>query len=255
MRQKGYFILALLFALLAAGAVFLYLQQMEQQVKQDLEYATVPVVKEHIPAHTKITSEMLINKDVPVSQVRSDALQRREDISGAMARVPFYPGEPLIREKLVFPGETHAGITYLITPGKRAMAIAVNEVIAVGHLLEPGHQVDVVAVLEAKNEEDNESIPYATIFVQDLRVLAVGQNLTLVAQKGQPALTVTLEVSPDEAQKLVLAAERGSIRLLLRGAGDEASSQQPPFKLNDFAGDINTPAASPLVTTAATTES
>ncbi|MEW5920467.1 MAG: Flp pilus assembly protein CpaB [Bacillota bacterium] len=238
MRQKGYFIMALLFALLAAGAVYLYLQQLEQQVKQDIGYAIVPVVKEHIPAHTKITAEMLINKEVPLSQVRSDALQRKDDVSGAMARVPFYPGEPLIREKLVFPGETHGGLAYFITPGKRAMAVAVNEVIAVGNMLLPGDQVDVVAVLEQKGTDAN--LAYATIFVQDLRVLAVGQSMTAGGQKVQPALTVTLEVSPEEAQKLVLAAERGSIRLLLRGAGDEGRPHQAPFTMNDYVTRVNT---------------
>ncbi len=254
MRQKGYFILALVFALLAAGAVYLYLLQLEQQVKQDLDYASIAVVKEHIPAHTRITVDMLATRDVPVSQVRSDALQRREDVAGAMARVPLYPGEPLIRDKLVFPGETHGGLTYLIAPGKRAMAVAVNEVIAVGYMLQPGHRVDVVAVLEKKGTEEN--IPYATIFVQDLLVLAVGQSLTPVVPKGQPALTVTLEVSPEEGQKLALAAERGSIRLLLRGAGDEGRPEPAPFKLHDFAVRLDTvnedvPAAAGLLTAAA----
>lgn len=234
MRQKGYFILALIFALLAAGAVFLYLQQLEQQVKQDVQYQAIPVVGEHIPAHTKITADMLTTKEVPLSQVRTDALQNGDDISGATAKVPLYPGEPLIREKLVFEGQTHGGPAYLIAPGKRAVAIAVNEVIAVGNLITPGDQVDVVAVLEHKCTEGN--IVYSTIFVQDLRVLAVGQILT-VGEKVPPGATVTLEVTPDEAQKLVLAAERGSIRLLLRAAGDEDRSYPKPFTMDDYLGD------------------
>ncbi len=231
MRQRGYFFLALIFALLAAGAVFLYLQQLEHQVKQDVEYKTIPVAREHIPAHTKITPEMLTNKEVPLSQVRADALQNGADISGATSKVPFYPGEPMIEEKLVFAGQTHGGPAYLIAPGKRAVAIAVNEVIAVGNLLMPGDQVDVIAVLEQKQAEGN--ISFSTIFVQDIRVLAVGQMLT-EGQKAPPGATVTLEVSPDEAQKLVLAAEKGSIRLLLRPVIDGDVFYPAPTTICDF---------------------
>jgi pilus assembly protein CpaB len=237
MRQKGYFILALLFALLAAGAVFLYLQQLEEQARQNLQFATVPVVGGQIPAHTRITPEMLIYTDIPLSQVRNDALQRKDDIYGAVAKVPFYPGEPLIRDKLIFPGETRGGLAFLIDPGKRAMAVAVDEVIAVGNMLLPGNRVDVVAVLERETAAGQ--LSFATIFVQDLRVLAVGQALAGEGQKVEPALTVTLEVSPDEAQRLVLAAERGSIRLLLRGGGDTGRSNQAPFTMDRY---LNLPA-------------
>ncbi|HAP32164.1 MAG TPA: Flp pilus assembly protein CpaB [Firmicutes bacterium] len=237
MRQKGYFILAILFALLAAGAVFLYLQQIEEEVRDDLQYATVPVVGGQIPAHTRITADMLVYADIPLSQVRDDALQRKEDISGAVATVPFYPGEPLIRDKLIFPGETHGGIAYLIAPGKRAMAMAVDEVIAVGSMLLPGDRVDVAAVLERETEAGQ--LSFATIFVQDLRVLAVGQSLGSEGRTAESALTVTLELSPDEAQRLVLAAERGSIRLLLRGAGDTGRSNLSPFTMDRY---LNLPA-------------
>lgn len=239
MRQKGYFFLALLFAMLAAGAVFLYLQQLEQQVKQDVQYLTIPVVGEHIPPHTKITPEMIKTREVPLSQVRSDAFQNGEDITGATARVPLYPGEPLIREKLVFPGDTHAGLSYLVEPGKRAVAIAVNEVIAVGNMLLPGDQVDVLAVLEYKGAEGNFS--YATVCVQDLRVLAVGQALSAAGGKVPPGTTVTLEVSPEEGQQLVLAAERGSVRLLLRGTGDDHRTNLQPFTMENYLDNTHLP--------------
>jgi len=238
MRQKGFYILALLFALLAAGAVFLYLQQLEEQVRQDLEYATVAVAGGQIPAYTRITAEMLVYENIPLSQVRDDILQHKDDISGAMATVPFYPGEQLIRDKLIFPGETHGGLAYLIAPGKRAMAAAVDEIIAVGNMLLPGDRVDVVAVLERETAAGQ--LSFATIFVQNLRVLAVGQSLGGEGRIVEPALTVTLEVSPQEAQRLVLAAERGSIRLLLRGAGDTGRSNQAPFTMEHY---LNLPAS------------
>lgn len=258
MRQKGYFLLALIFALLAAGAVFLYLQQLEMQVKEDVQYQTIPVAGEHIPAHTQLTPEMVTSVEVPVSQVRSDVLLNGTEINGATARVPLYPGEPLIKEKLVFTGETHGGLSYLIEPGKRAVSIAVNEVIAVGNMILPGDQVDVLAVLEAKGSEG--SVSYSTICVQDLRVLAVGQTLTSSGGKVPPGATVTLEVLPDEAQQLVLAAERGSIRLLLRSPGDEHSERTDPFTMDHFidrdaaAATTTSPLSAPPAEAAETTE-
>lgn len=232
MRQRGYFILALVFALLAAGAVYLYLGQLEEKVKGDLEYATVIVSREYIPEGTVVTKEMLTTEEVPLGQVRQDAFQDRDEIVGMVTKTPFYPGEQFLSQKLANVGEVNDGLAYAISAGKRAVAIAVNEVVAVGNMLLPGDRVDVVAVLE--EVEEDKRIPYAILFAEDLRVLAVGQALRPDQKGTTPPSTVTLEVSPAEAQKLVLAAERGSIRLILRGATDSARVGVSSFKLDDF---------------------
>ena len=99
----------------------------------------------------------------------------------------------------------------------------------------PGDYVDVVAVLEMDQQtgEGEKRTAYSTLVAQKLRVLAVGQ-LMASESTSIAASTVTLEVSPAQAQQLVLATERGTIRLLLRGASDGDTTALPPFKLDDF---------------------
>ncbi|NLC11295.1 MAG: Flp pilus assembly protein CpaB [Firmicutes bacterium] len=235
MRKKIFFILALLCALLAAGSVYFYMESLAQEVKKDIEYTTILVAKDYIPARTVITTEMLEKHEVPVSQLHENTLTKKEQVIGAVSKTPFFPGEPFLEPKLASPGELKDGLSYTIAEGKRAVAIAVNEVIGVGNMVLPGDYVDVVAVLEMDQQtgEGEKRTAYSTLVAQKLRVLAVGQ-LMASESTSIAASTVTLEVSPAQAQQLVLATERGTIRLLLRGASDGDTTALPPFKLDDF---------------------
>ena len=231
MKQKIYLFLALIFALLAAGAVYLYLENLEKEMKADLEYATILVAKDYIPPHTVITKEMISSSDIPLSQVREDILRNQDDILGRTTKTPLFPGESFIGEKLASPGEAKNGLSYSISPGKRAVTVAVNEVVGVGKMLLPGDHVDIVAVLEKKGAESRGI--FATLCIQNIRVLAVGQEM-VASKTVMEANTVTLEATPAEAQKLVLAEENGSIRLLLRGAAESGTVAVPSFYLDNF---------------------
>lgn len=224
MKHKAYFLLAFVCALLAAGAVYFYLESMEQSVKQDVEYTEVLVSEDHIPSRTIVTDEMLVRKEVPLSQVREDALQDEENIVGSVTRTPLYPDEQFITSKLASPGETEDGLAYEISSGKRAVAISVDEVVGVGNMVLPGDRVDVVAVQENEVQEDEEIAidTDAAIILHNLKVLAVGQTMQ-TDQTSLQAGTVTLEAVPDEAEELVLATETTSIRLLLRGVEEDGA--------------------------------
>jgi len=125
-------------------------------------------------------------------------------------------------------------LAFVIPPGKRAVAVEVTEVIGSGGLIVPGDFVDVIAVRSLENNRGR-----ATIVLQNVEVLAVAQSITgeeattpkqegsdttlgTTAPKPEPkAKSVTLAVTPQEAQRLVLydvLAE--DLRLALRGAED-----------------------------------
>lgn len=240
MRPKLYFVLALIFALLASGSVYLYLESLKQEVKKDLDYTLVPVASRDIPARTVVTAGMVEQKEVPLSQLHQEAHQDDQGVIGSTTSTPIFTGEQFLQQKLVGTGDTTEGLSYIISPGKRAMSIAVNEVSGVGRMVLPGDQVDVIAVLDLREETDR--VTYATLLVQRVKVLAVGR----VLEAGTPyleACTVTLEVTPEEAQRLALGADKGSIRLLLRQPADQDTIiQLPPILLQEVLGDGYQPA-------------
>lgn len=231
MKQKVYFFLAVIFALLAAGVVYLYLESLQEKMKADLEYTTVIVAKDYIPPQTKVTGEMIATMEIPMSQVRDDILLEEEQILGTTTKTPVFSGEPFLEQKLASPGEANNGLAYTISPGKRAVTVAVNEVVGVGNMILPEDNVDVIAVLE--KEEGGNKVSFAILCLQNIRVLTVGQEMS-TNETVIKANTVTLEVTPAEAQKLVLAEEKGLIRLLLRGAADRGTVNIPSFYRDNF---------------------
>lgn len=227
MKQKNYFVLAFILALFAAGAVYLYLSNLEKTIKDDKEYTTALVVKEYIPPRTVITANMLDSRQIVLGSLHENAVQDKDKVVGSVTRVPMYPGEQFIAQKLAGTGESREGLSFSIEEGKRAVAVQVNEIIGVGNMVLPGDRVDVVAVLENKNET------HATLLAQNIRVLAVGQTMSTSSTSLQ-ANTFTLEVTPAEGQQVVLATERGTIRLMLRRATEEDTVKIPPFKIEDL---------------------
>ena len=97
----------------------------------------------------------------------------------------------------------------------RAVSVRVNDVVGVAGFLLPGNRVDVVAAYRDRQDTLSETV------VQNVKVLAVDQSAS--NDKNEPVVVraVTLEVSPTDAEKLILAEQRGSIQLALRNPLDE----------------------------------
>ena len=113
-----------------------------------------------------------------------------------------------------------AGLTVRLTQGHRAVAIRVDEVIGVSGFIKPDDRVDVIvtAVPPGKKSQDEK---LSKIVLQNKRVLSVAQNLEHKDGKAQVVRSITLEVTPEEAEKLSLASQEGQIILALRAMGDE----------------------------------
>ena len=97
----------------------------------------------------------------------------------------------------------------------RAVSVRVNDVVGVAGFLLPGNHVDVVTAYRDGQETRSETV------VQNVKVLAVDQ--TASTDKNEPVVVraVTLEVTPADAEKLVLAEQRGAIQLALRNPLDD----------------------------------
>ena len=170
---------------------------------------------------------------------------------GRVARIPVYKGEQLLQEKLAST-KSDLGLSYIVPDGMRAMAVKADKVVGAGGLIRPGDRVDVVAVVDVKYTDiaSNQSVTDTRAFTvaQNVEVLAVEQKLenqipqpaasatpganTTNAPVDQPAAqpdgtVVTLALLPDDAQKVLLSQEKGTIRLSVRAPGDDSVVTSP----------------------------
>src|SRR6516164_6917772 len=146
---------------------------------------------------------------------------KQELLSGGrrMALVSIAPNEPVLRARVTAPGQ-RAALSSMLDPGKRAVTVRVDDVRGVAGFIQPGDRVDVVLIRTEMDSRKNESS--SDIILQSAKVLAIDQITGERTEQPTIAKAVTLEVSPEEAQKILLATNIGWLSLVLRQP-DEAS--------------------------------
>jgi pilus assembly protein CpaB len=153
--------------------------------------------------------------------------QTRAGVYGAALRVALAAGEAIRNDLIVKPGERDF-LRVVLTPGERAISIPVKTGGASTGLLDPGDHVDVILT----QKFDDKAEPMARRSVaetveENLRVLAIDARATTAntAQGNNDfGRTVTLEVTPAQAQNINVAAELGKLSLTLRPAGAKIAS-------------------------------
>lgn len=184
----------------------------------------------HVVAARELAMGDLITKD----DVKLVAWPQSSPVTGGFTQIEqvvnrglidgVVAGEPLTEGKLA-PLEAGGGLPPTITEGMRALSVKVNEVIGVAGYVVPGTRVDVMVTL-ANKVGMNQSI--TRVVVSDIEVLTAGTRMDAAkARDGQPipASVVTLLVTPDDAEKIALAANEGSIMLTLRNPMDRAPTK------------------------------
>ncbi|MEW6771808.1 MAG: Flp pilus assembly protein CpaB [Bacillota bacterium] len=251
MRQKLFLLFALFFAVGAALSAYFYLESVKQSYREAGKYVTVVVAGTDIPARTAITAAMIRYADVPEEYVHPAAARSAREVLGKIALTEITAGEAVLKNKLVAEKDVRYGLAFSLAAGERAVTVAVNEVSGVGRMVRPGDRVDVIATFDvAPPDPQQPKTTYTSTIIHNIRVLATGQTLAAAREakdnKGSGFETVTLAVTPAQAQVLVLASERGSIRLVLRSPVDEGMIKLPPTKLSDLvnvAPAVKTPVA------------
>ncbi len=141
-----------------------------------------------------------------------------EAVLGRVTRYPLAPGEPVLEPKLA-PKGARGGLTALLPSSKRAMTVKVDEASGVAGFLSPGNRVDVVVTV---NRGAFSKDPFAKLVLENLMVLGTGQKIEKPeGEKPQIFPTVTLEVTPEEGERLALATQEGHIVLILRSQEDK----------------------------------
>ena len=147
---------------------------------------------------------------------------------------PILVNQPLLASDLS--GEGGASIAALLPDGMRATTVRINDVSGVAGFVKPNDTVDVLVTRTAIGPDGVQTGQQVTdVLLQNVRVIAMGASLNANNQKPSSTRSTTLEVTPLDAQKLVLGQQLGSLSLVLRKPGEEQNIPQvETVSLNDL---------------------
>lgn len=222
----------LIAVLLAVGTGWLtlnYLSGVQSQSAASSQTREIIVAASEIPARAPITLAMLSRQSRPVSGIEPDAVTDPKQIVGSLALITIPAGSAITASKVGRPA--NAALPVRLTPGMRAISIEIDRVKGVSGLLQPGDRVDVIAVPQKGGNEP----PPASTILRGVRVLALGDTLEYSSATPSPqesnSTTVTLEVTPTQADLLAMADVNTTLRLALRSPR-EAINSVPPEALH-----------------------
>jgi len=212
---------AVAFGLVAAVSVSRYLSDAQANTRS---MNKVVVAKVEIPLGTKIAAEQLSTVEFPSNAMPDGTFDNAEKLVGRVSVVNVAAREPVTDFKLA-PEGSAGGLSAVIPEGYRAMTVKVDDVIGVAGFLQPGTMVDVLTVIEPTSNSSGN--PISKIVLQNVKVLASGQNLDRPKDQREPdtVKAVTLQVTPEQAEKLALASSEGKLRLMLRNQVDQGDEQ------------------------------
>ena len=246
MRNKRFFIVlvgALIFGVLAAVTVSKYLSRAQAYTNN---LTKIAVAKVAIPLGSKIISEQIMVVQFPKESTPDGAFDSPEKLAGRVAVVNIAAREPITEARLA-PEGTAAGLSAVIPEGYRAMTVKVDDAAGISGFIMPGTLVDVVVVIDPREGSGNQD-PISKIVLQNIRVLANGQNIDKPKdeREANSVKAVTLQVTPEQAEKLALASSEGRLQLVMRNQIDQGDEQTPGVnKRSLLSGETATQAPEP----------
>jgi len=227
MRNKRFFLVlvgALIFGVLAAVSVSRYLSSAQAYTKN---LNKIAVAKVPIPIGSKIIPEQLMVVQFPKESTPDGAFESPEKLAGRVAVMNIAAREPITESRLA-PEGTAAGLSAIIPEGYRAMTVKVDDAAGISGFIMPGALVDVVVVIDPR-EGSGMQDPISKIVLQNIKVLANGQNIDKPKdeREANSVKAVTLQVTPEQAEKLALASSEGKLQLVMRSQIDQGDQQTP----------------------------
>lgn len=211
---------------LGIAAVLMAWRMVEQKARVDT--ITVVVATKNMDLGTRLTPDMLQAIQWPKDSrpdgafTTPDALLKDpKSLEPRVIRASMQRGEPVLESKLA-PLGTRGGMSAVIAPGKRAITVRVNDVVGVAGFALPGNFVDVVVNTQDDNiKPGDRERSISKIVLEHMLVLAVAQEAGRDDEtKPKVVNAVTLEATPEEAEKLDLARSVGTLSLVLRNQID-----------------------------------
>lgn len=213
--------------IIGLAAVVLASRWVAQQV--DTSTSQVVVAKTDIDMGARLSPETLAVQNWPAGSVPQGAILAKDRDAlikdpktneARVIRVNILKGEPISESKLA-PAGSQPGLSFAIKPGLRAITVRVNDVVGVAGFALPGNYVDIlVNTTDDANKTVGDNKTISKIVLEHILLLAVAQETSQGEGKPKVVNAVTLEVTPDQAEKIDLARSVGSLSLVLRNQID-----------------------------------
>jgi pilus assembly protein CpaB len=231
MRSTVLITIALGCGLVAALGVLQYMKELPRT--QAVEIRNVVAASSEIDINAPFSADNLTLIEWPGSRVPPGAISDLEQLEGKYARIRLYPGEVILPGKVMDSDDASGSVR--VPLGYRVVSVKSDAQTAVSNLLEPGDRVDVIVVLGQRAR----TTAIAKTILTAVRVFAVNREMSRNSDgsdRTDTARTVSLLVTPDQAEKLMMAGELGEIRLALRSPDDPRVDETSGVTLQDMLG-------------------
>ena len=235
-RKQAFGIAAIIAGIAAVLVYYLLSSSSRSQQAEQPQLVGVMMATTNIPPYAKITPGMVEIKNVAITTAPSNALLTADQAVGKIAQYAISKGQLLVRGDVVTADATQ-GLTFVIPKGRRAVTVALDPISGVGGFVYPGDHVDILATFK------REDMASTRVILQNTEVLAMNEqtvrpnnhNRTGETDSGtataaespvvEQVKSATLAVTPEEAQRLILAVSEGSIHMILRSREDINGTQ------------------------------
>jgi pilus assembly protein CpaB len=227
----GIMVVAVILGLITAYLIWSYLRKAEEKNKKNWQAVVVTLVD--IKPRTKITRDMIKLEQVPVDLIAENAFRKTEDVEGHLTQKEIN-AKAQIRDTDLVGKDQSPTLAFKVPEGMRAIAVACDEVKAVGTSIQPGDRIDILA----RYQDVRTRRELTKMILQNVLVLAVNRGVTEAGGKEGASSSMTLAVKPEQTELIAAADGAGALRFVLRpvnakevissagvGAGDLDSSR------------------------------
>lgn len=222
-REKNmmFIALAFIFALLASGAILMYMKDYEKRIIRE-SGTTVAVVatRVNIAPGTRIQDTMLTMMDWPKAKVTTNHFRNMHQVIGKIVKTRIVKGMPVLNDMLLRPGDNMGDF---VPENMRALTLYFGKKHAEMSFVQPGSVVDILATFKKKGQT-----PFTKTILQRVRVMAVnGKTEGEFHSSGEEMINnVTFLVRSEDTEKLTLAKEQATLQLVLRNESDTSESDK-----------------------------
>ncbi|HEY2970133.1 MAG TPA: Flp pilus assembly protein CpaB [Casimicrobiaceae bacterium] len=218
MRNTRALIMMVAAVIAGLGAVIIGARWLSQQATSSAN--KLVVAGSDIDLGSRLTPAMLKAVEWPSGSMPKGAFANPADLDSRVLRTSVLSGEPVLESKLA-PMGSKGGLSAVVAEGKRAMTVRVNDVVGVAGFALPGNYVDIIVNTQEEGAKGmNKDQTISKIVLEHILVLAVAQEVGRDETKPKVVSAVTVEVTPEQAEKLDLARSVGTLSLTLRNQVD-----------------------------------
>ncbi len=228
-------VLALLFALVGAGTLTFWVSR--NMSKHD---SPAPPKQQYVAATKPLDAGETLQKanltliDWSAASKLDGGFLKVDDVVGRTVLYPVSAGEPILDRQLAAPG-AGLGLSGKIPAGMRAISLKTDQVVGVAGFLLPGTHVDVLVTFRTPEQPN----PVTSTVLQDAEIVAAGQKTQPDPEgKATTVDVVTLLVKPNDAERVTLASQQGTVHFILRNGSDHEQTDAKPAELTQLGGNV-----------------